>query len=113
MRGVPEELKESLSRQVSKHLLNREEASEDASSVARNVDGETKCEASQDSPPAEMGKDSEPLLDHPYDILTRSRVDLEGYVLLLQVIQTIPQLEVREKVVLLWSVWKVVLKQHF
>ena len=64
LRGVPDELRQSLRRS-----LGSTSADSGAGSGAE-VAGE---------------KEEEAKLDHPYDILTRFKIDLEPYVLLVQV----------------------------
>lgn len=64
LRGVPDELRQSLSRSLG--------------STSADDGAGSSSEAGEE-------KEAEPHLDHPYDIITRVRIDLEPYVLLVQV----------------------------
>lgn len=73
IRAVPEDLRQSLSRMT---------ATASTPSLSSSVT------TSEDAPPTSDDRQREthlPSTEHPYDILTQSEMDLESYVLLLQV----------------------------
>ncbi len=77
---VPDELRDSINKFVG------EAAAESSSSSSGAV---TSHESEATSSDGRCDNDQEPSSKHPYDILLQSRIDLEAYVLFLQVWQRV------------------------
>ena len=79
---VPEGLRLSLSKMVGGAKSSPPPSSSSAATSEELASTSDDCQR-EDQPPPILNQP--PILDHPYDILIRSKIDLETYVLLLQV----------------------------